>query len=104
MGANFVIGSYTGARLRNVEELEHSSIDVIHQSYALLTKKEVERQVSQVDVMLDFSQALRNYTSADFSQRERIIALAEQEAHKLLPQLVALKAQQVAQGINYQER
>lgn len=104
MGANFVIGSYTGARLRNVEELEHSSIDVIHQSYALLTKKEVERQVSQVDVMLDFSQALRNYTSADFSQRERIIALAEQEAYKLLPQLVALKAQQVAQGINYQER
>ena len=66
-----------------MEELEHSSIDVIPQSYALLTKKEVERQVSQVDVMLDFSQALRNYTSADFSQRERIIALAEQEAHKL---------------------
>ena len=59
MGATFVIGSYTGARLRNVEELEHSSIDVIQQSYALLTKKEVERQVSQVDVMLDFSQALR---------------------------------------------
>lgn len=104
MGATFVIGSYTGARLRSVEELEHSSIGVIHQSYALLTKKEVERQVSQVDVMLDFSQTLRDYTSSDFSQRDRIIALAEVEAHKLLPQLVALKAQQVAQGINYQER
>ena len=104
MGATFVIGSYTGARLRNVEELEHSSIDVIQQSYALLTKKEVERQVSQVDVMLDFSQALRGYTSADFSQREQIIALAEAEAHKLLPQLVALKAHQVAQGINYQKQ
>ena len=104
MGATFVIGSYTGARLRNAEELEHSSIGVIQQSYALLTKKEVERQVSQVDVMLDFSQALRDYTSADFSQRDRIIALAEAEAHKLLPQLIALKAQQVAQGINYQKR
>ena len=104
MGANFVIGSYTGARLRNVEELEHSPIDVILQSYALLTKKEVERQASQVDVMLDFSQALRDYTSADFSQRERIIALAEVEAHKLLPQLIALKSQQVAQGITYQRR
>lgn len=104
MGATFVIGSYTGARLRNAEELEHSSIGVILQSYALLTKKEVERQVSQVDVMLDFSQALRDYTSADFSQREQIITLAEAEAHKLLPQLIALKAQQVAQGINYQRR
>ena len=104
MGATFVIGSYTGARLRNAEELEHSSIGVIQQSYALLTKKEVERQVSQVDVMLDFSQALRDYTSADFSQRDQIIALAEAEAHKLLPQLIALKAQQVAQGINYQKR
>ncbi|WP_299282307.1 patatin-like phospholipase family protein [uncultured Porphyromonas sp.] len=104
MGATFVIGSYTGARLRSVEELEHSSIGVIHQSYALLTKKEVERQVSLVDVMLDFSQALKDYTSSDFSQRDQIIALAEVEAHKLLPQLIALKAQQVAQGINYQER
>ena len=104
MGANFVIGSYTGARLRNVEELEHSPIDVILQSYALLTKKEVERQASQVDVMLDFSQALKDYTSADFSQRERIIAFAEIEAHKLLPQLIALKARQVAQGITYQRR
>ena len=104
MGATFVIGSYTGARLRSVEELEHSSIGVIHQSYALLTKKEVERQVSLVDVMLDFSQALKDYTSSDFSQRDQIIALAEVEAQKFLPQLIALKAQQVAQAINYQER
>lgn len=104
MGADHVIGSYTGSRLRDVEELTHSPVGVIYQSYALLTKQEVERQSCLVNVMLDFSESLSRHTSSDFAQRKRIIAIGEEEAHKLLPQLMAIKEQQRAEGIHYTRR
>lgn len=101
MGASYIIGSYTGSRLRSADEIVDNALGPINQSYALLAKRDVDEQKGLVDVMLDFSAPLKRFSTADFAQYAQIVAVGEQEARKLLPTLMQIKAQQMAQGIVY---
>lgn len=104
MGAEYVIGSYTGSRLRKKEELSNSALNMVHQSYALLAKRDVDSQKQRVDLILDFSVPLKEYASSDFRKHNDIVAIGEREARKLLPQLQKIKQQQIKQGIRFERK
>lgn len=104
MGAEYVIGSYTGSRLRKKEELSNSALNMVHQSYALLAKRDVDSQKQRVNLMLDFSVPLKEYGTSDFRKHNEIVAIGEKEARKLLPQLQEIKRQQTEQGIRFERK
>lgn len=103
MGAQYIIGSYTGSRLRTADEIKNP-ISLLNQAYALSARKDVEKQKGHVNLMLDFSDSLKEYTSADFDKHAQIVAIGEREARKLLPNLLKIKAMQNAQGIKYEHK
>lgn len=105
MGADFVIGSYSGSRTRSEAELENNPLGLLNQAFALLSKRDVNRQKDQVDLLFDFTQTpLKDYSSSDFFKFREILAIGDAEAHKLLPQLIEVKQLQQKQGIVYRRR
>lgn len=100
MGADFVIGSYTGYRIQDEKEIR-SPLRLINQTFAFNARKDAEKQMEMADITLDFSDALKNYSPSDFKKYKEIIKIGEREARKLLPQLIKIKQLQQKQQITY---
>ena len=98
MGGDFVIGSYTGFRAYSESELDNV-FKFMNRSIAFKLLEDAENQAKKVDVLLNFNTACAKYGPTSFKDFEEIIAIGEQEARKLLPQLAAIAAQQRAAGI-----
>ena len=100
MGADFIIGSYTGYRIQDEEELKRP-FKLINQTFAFNARKDAEEQMKIADITLDFSDLLKNYSPGDFKKYKEIIKIGEREAQKLLPELIKVKQMQLRQGITY---
>lgn len=100
MGADVVIGSYTGFRKVPREEINDLTT-IISQSFALSPLKDAQSQMELTDILLDLTENLKDAGVQSFSDYEKIIAIGKQEAFKLLPQLLELKRKQKEAGIEY---
>ncbi|SHH04626.1 patatin-like phospholipase family protein [Pedobacter caeni] len=93
MGADIVIGGYTGFRLFTEKEIENP-MKLIYQTHAFRSVEDSKKQEAMADVVVDFTQALTGYSTADFYQNRRIIEIGENEARKFLPQLIKIAEEQ----------
>lgn len=103
MGADFVIGSYTGFRQMQEEDMTNL-ISSIYQSFALEAVQRSNKQKSLTNILLDFSEPLQSINTSSFSHYKDILKIGRMEAKKLIPQLVELKKKQVAAGIQYKRK
>lgn len=93
MGADIVIGGYTGFRLFSEKEIENP-MKLIYQTHAFRSVEDSRKQEALADVVVDFTQALSDFSAADFYRNKRIIEIGEQEARKYLPQLIKIAEDQ----------
>lgn len=103
MGADVVIGSYTGFRKLSQDEIS-SVTTTIMQSFALSALKDAEKQMELTDILLDLTDDLKDQNIQSFGDYEKFIAIGKREALKLLPQLLELKKKQQAAGIEYKRK
>lgn len=103
MGANVVIGGYTGYTLQNEEALQNP-FKLINQTYAFRALEDAAQQIQLADTTLNFVEALKPFAVSDFSRYKEIIAVGLHEARKLVPWLKEIKQQQMQQGIVWKKK
>lgn len=101
MGAEYVIGSYTGFRVYNEEELT-DAIRFLYQTQALSMVEDSKAQSAKTDLLIDLNDYLADFGAGDFHQFEKIIAAGEQAAQKALPELEKIAELQRKAGITRQ--
>ncbi|ASW75856.1 patatin [Chryseobacterium piperi] len=103
MGAEYVIGGYTGFRLFTKEEIKNP-MKMIYQTHAFHSVQDFNEQKKMSDIMVDFVTPLNDITTKDFRKYKEIIKIGEQEAKRHLPEFVALANEQKRLGIIYDHK
>ncbi|WP_185288166.1 patatin-like phospholipase family protein [Chryseobacterium lactis] len=101
MGANFVVGGYTGFRLFTKKEIENP-MKMIYQTHAIRSVEDFKHQKELSNILVDFVDPLGDITTKDFARYRKIIKIGEIEARKHLPEFVALAEAQRKAGIKYE--
>lgn len=101
MGADFVIGGYTGFRLFTKKEIENP-MKMIYQTHAIRSVEDFKHQKALSNILIDFVDPLGDITTKDFARYRKIIKIGEVEARKHLPEFVALAEAQRKLGIKYE--
>lgn len=101
MGADFVIGGYTGFRLFTKKEIENP-MKMIYQTHAIRSVEDFKHQKELSNILVDFVDPLGEITTKDFGRFRKIIRIGEVEARKHLPEFVALAEAQRKLGIKYE--
>ncbi|MGE8552471.1 MAG: patatin-like phospholipase family protein [Chryseobacterium jejuense] len=101
MGADFVIGGYTGFRLFTKKEIENP-MKMIYQTHAIRSVEDFKHQKALSNILVDFVDPLGDITTKDFARFRKIIKIGEVEARKHLPEFVALAEAQKKLGIKYE--
>lgn len=89
MGADIVIGGYTGGRLYNEEQL-NSAVKLIYQSASFVRIADSKEQMSLSNILADYDLELAKYSAASFKDVDSIIDIGYRVALKLYPQLKSL--------------
>ena len=92
MGADFIIGSYTGGRL--LEEDELNTINkLLIQSSSFYGIKEAKDDIEACHIFNNLTKNMQEYNAGDFKYATRIIDKGIQVANLIRPQLIRLSAQ-----------
>jgi NTE family protein len=103
MGADYIIGGYTGFRLFTKKEIENP-MKMIYQTHAFHSVLDFNEQKKMSNILVDFVAPLNKYTTKDFKNYKEIIKIGETEARKHLPELIALANEQHKLGIKYEHK
>lgn len=102
MGADFIIGSYTGGRL--LEEDELNTINkLLIQSSSFYGIKEAKDDIEACHIFNNLTKNMLEYNAGDFKYATRIINKGIQVANLIRPQLIKLAGQFHAANGNYQK-
>ena len=94
MGADVVIGGYTGFRLYVKQEVQQP-LKMIVQTQAFGSVEDSKKQMDKTDILVNFNEALTGFGPADFTKNKEIIAAGKKKAQQILTQLEHLKSQQL---------
>lgn len=86
MGADIVIGGYTGGRLYGEEQL-NSALKLIYQSASFVRIADSKAQMKLCDVLADYDLELENYSTASFKDVDSIISIGYKVAMRMYPRL-----------------
>lgn len=100
MGANVVIGGYTGFRLFTEKEIANP-LKMIYQTHAIRSLKDSKDQMAKTSVLVDNTTVLYNYTTKDFGKYKQIIEAGKTEARKHIDELKKISALQKSHGIEF---
>lgn len=89
MGADIVIGGYTGGRLYNEEQL-NSAVKLIYQSASFTRIADSKEQMKLANLLADYDLELQQYSTASFKDVDSIINIGYRVALKLYPRLKKL--------------
>lgn len=91
MGADIVIGSYTGGRLYSKKQL-NSFIKLLYQSASFQRETESREQEKFCTILYSSDDALRkaNLKISDFNKNKRILAVGDSVLQGVMPQLIEL--------------
>lgn len=103
MGADYIVGGYTGFRLFTKKEIENP-MKMIYQTHAFRSVQDFNEQKKMSDILVDFVSPLNKYTTKDFKNYKEIIKIGEAEAKKHLPEFIALANEQRRLGIIYEHK
>lgn len=98
MGADYVIGGYTGFTLFKENEMR-SPIDQLIQVFSFSGVNDIKNQMGNTDMLVDYTASLENYSAADFDKFQEILKEGEIAANRYLPQLQQIAELQKANGI-----
>lgn len=102
MGADFIIGSYTGGRL--LEEDELNTINkLLIQSSSFYGIKEAKDDIEACHIFNNLTKNMQEYNAGDFKYAQRIIDKGIQVANLIRPQLIKLASQFHTANGNYQK-
>jgi NTE family protein len=102
MGADFVIGSYTGARL--LDESEMNTIDkILLQTSFFYSINESKEGIKQCQIFNNLTDNMKKIGSGAFKKSNRILKIGDEIAQKVLPQLEGLATQQHASGLIFKK-
>jgi NTE family protein len=96
MGAEIVIGGYTGFRLLKEEEL-NNAFKIFYQSQSYNGAKLGEKLKKECLIVVDNTETLGDLNASDFNSATEMIARGEKAAREMLPQLIALANAQKAE-------
>jgi NTE family protein len=99
MGADYVIGGYTGFHLLKEDKMS-SPINQLMQVFTFSGIADIKSQRDQTDVFVDYTDLLDEFSAADFKKYQEILKLGEIAAERCLPQLQQIADLQRANGIN----
>lgn len=100
MGAEFVIGSYTGGRLRQEEEM--NTIDkLLLQSSMFYSINESKEDIELCNIFSNLNENMKKVGSGDFYKANKIIDIGIRDSRAVLPQLIELANSQKNSGLNY---
>jgi NTE family protein len=100
MGADFIIGSYTGGRL--LDESELNTVDkILLQTSFFHSINESKEAIKLCDIFNNLTDNMKKISGGAFNSSNKIIKIGNQIAHKVLPQLMDLAAQQKTSGLNF---
>ncbi len=102
MGADFIIGSYTGGRLMDANEM--NTIDkLLIQSNSFYGISKAKDDIALCDIFNSLTDSMKQYSAGDFKKSNRIIEAGNVIALTILPQLVKLADNQKASGVVYKK-
>lgn len=93
MGADIVIGSYTGYKMFFEGKIDDVA-KILSRAVALKSVDDAKYQMRYCDILLNLNVAIDKYNVADFASFKEIIEIGEQEARKIQPQLVEIAEMQ----------
>lgn len=103
MGADIIIGSYTGGRL--MEEVEMNTFDkLLVQSSSFYGIVESKDDIELCTIFNNLTDSMKQYGAGDFKKSNRIIETGNRLSKNVLPQLIKLSEDQKARGVVYQKR
>ncbi len=102
MGADFIIGSYTGGRLMEAKEMNTVDKLLLQSSifYGIVESKE---DIALCNIFNNLTEDMTPFGAGDFAQADKIIEEGNALAYNVLPQLIKLAEKQKASGIAYQK-
>ena len=95
MGADVIIGSYTGGILYDKKRL-NNFVKIMYQSASYSRMADAEEQKKRCDILMDFDPALRviNAEASDFRKTKAILRASDKAVLSILPQLKKIAAAQ----------
>jgi NTE family protein len=103
MGADIIIGSYTGGRL--MEESEMNTFNkLLVQSSSFYGINKAKDDISLCNVFNNLTDSMKQYGAGDFKKAFQIIEAGNTIARTVLPQLVKIAAKQKANGVLYEKK
>lgn len=92
MGADIVIGSYTGGRLMKEGEMNLFTKMLVQSTifYGIQTAQE---EIKRCNIFNNLTEKMKEYEAGDFIKSEAIMAKGTQLAYQVLPQLIQLSNQ-----------
>ncbi len=98
LGADFIIGGYTGGQLYRKEEL-NSFLKILYQTSSFNRLEDSEYQKKLCDIYVNSNGYLDGYSAVDFGKFEEILAMGEAAAREQLPKLIELARSQQGKQI-----
>lgn len=95
MGAEFVIGSYTGGTLFGRQSM-NSFIKIMYQTASFSRLADAEAQKKNCQILVDFEKVLSEIKAGvgDFKKTKDILRVADKAVAEIMPQLEALAREQ----------
>ncbi|NVO11443.1 MAG: patatin-like phospholipase family protein [Bacteroidales bacterium] len=99
MGAEFIIGSYTGARL--LDEQEMNTIEkLLLQSSMFYSINECKDDIKLCNIFNNLTENMKGFTTGDFIKANKIISIGDKVSRSVLPQLKELALIQKSRGVD----
>lgn len=103
MGADFIIGSYTGGRL--FDEQEMNTIEkLLLQSSMFYSINESKDDIKLCNIFNNLTENMKGFSTGDFKKANKIIAIGDKVSRSVLPQLKELAIIQKTKGIDLNKK
>ncbi len=99
MGAEFIIGAYTGGKLYSKQQM-NSFIKLLYQSASFIRLEDSKKQKELCDILVNSNDVLAEIGAGDFNKYDEILRLGDSAARMSLPALKALARRQKLAGMN----
>ena len=103
MGAEFVIGSYTGFRLLSGEEITNGA-RLFAQTQSISLLPQALEAMKETDILINSVDSLKAEAAQDFNEMAQILKRGEEAVQKVMPQLIALAEAQQKSGRKQKSR
>jgi len=93
MGADIIIGAYTGGKLYNREEM-NSLLKLLYQTSSFVRLEDSKKEMELCDVLVNSNSKLEGYGAGDFNKSSEILKQGEIAIQEVFDQLIEIAEEQ----------